>query len=204
MIKLFAPPILNLGPFITFDSDIVCIRPFNEQTFVHDGKLVSRWEHRRYHSWWENAMSTTGIWTDLAPQGLSVTPNVMHSDLCKKISEYYLLRHRDALSELYKFTVNHPYFKVYESERSGLSWSEYSLYTIVAEWFGMLYDYHLTPDEVLALGIQLHSTARSVWRGQAAERLSHKGADPGYFAIVQKLGRRTNEEIAQRLDISFT
>jgi len=201
MIKIFAPPVLGLGPFMTFDADVVCIRPFDEHTFVHNGKLISRWEHRHYHSWWENSMTATGIWTDPTPQGLSVTPNVLHSDLCALVSRYFSFRNRVALSELHAFSVNHPYLKTYESEAGhALTWSEYSLYTIVAEWFGVLYNYHLTADQVTAQAVQLHSN-RSVWGGQSVGRLSENKHDPGYFAIVQSWAGIPIEEIAQRLKI---
>src|SRR5579872_3263177 len=53
LIKLFVPPQLDLGAFITFDSDIVCLKDFDEKRFVTGDRLVSTWERKRLHSWWE-------------------------------------------------------------------------------------------------------------------------------------------------------
>ena len=201
LIKLFAPPALRLGPFITFDADIVSLRPFDEKTFVRDGRLISQWEARKHHAWWENSMSAAGIWADLEPWGLGVTPNVLHSDLCAKIGAYFALRNLPAVQTLCKFANHHPFLKTYEHEKgSALTWSEYSLYTLIAEWFGVLFDYHLRPEEVGQTGVALHSIA-SVWGGHSADRLTQYRDHPGYFVIVQSWAKVPIEEVAQRLGL---
>lgn len=48
VIKLVVPAVLQVGPYLTFDADVVCVGDFDGQTFVRDGKLVSQWyrQHR--------------------------------------------------------------------------------------------------------------------------------------------------------------
>jgi len=185
LIKLLVPAKLALGPFITFDSDVICLRPFDEASFVADGRLVSAWEPRTIHSWWENSMAGARIWSDMAAPGLGVTPNVLHSDICALAERYFRLQGRDAVTALADLTHHHPHQKTYAHE-SGISlvWSEYSLYTLIAEWFGCLESFHLSSTEVAEARIRLHS-GRCIWSKDDAHRLDEPGEDPGYFRIIQ-------------------
>ena len=203
LIKMFAPPRLGLGPFITLDADVVCVAPFHETTFVRDGKLVSAWEPRNIHAWWENSMTGIRAWTDLKARGLGVTPNVLHSDICQMIQSYFSHRGLNALDELVKLTVFHPDFQSYEHERGfALVWSEYSLYNIVGEWFGSIDLYHMSAAEVDRSGVSVQSI-RSVWGADSVERLTiHRNA-PGNFIIVQSWSGVAIEEVARRLGVFY-
>ena len=80
-LKLYVPSVLNLGAYITLDSDIVCCRPFTGTTFVQAGKLISQWEYKACQEWWRNIAEVRGcpvrraqLWPVRDPQYLS-TPS---------------------------------------------------------------------------------------------------------------------------------
>ena len=200
VIKLFAPITLGLSGFITFDADIVCTREFDEGTFIRHGKIASNWESRRFHSWWENAMAGIRAWSDSDVPGLGVTPNTLHAAICRDVLHYLKLRNPNPLRYLHDLSENHPKLTSYDDEGISLAWSEYSLYTIIGEWFSHLFDYHMSPQEVSQAGIQLHSR-RNVWFKGDLHRLVPDPGDPGYFLVVQSWAGISVEEIRSRIGL---
>jgi len=203
VIKLYVPAKLKFGPYITFDADIICIRPVNERTFVSGEKLVSTWEPRHIHSWWRNGMSGFRLWTDLELPGLGVTPNVLHSDLAALVFKYLELRGLDPLKHLSDLCRKDRKLFEIEGEGMALGWSEYSLYTMVAEWFNQLDNHHLLEREVKATGIQVHSR-RNVWSDKDVGRLMPDDADPGHFMVVQSWAGIGIEDIYDKLKLPFS
>jgi Family of unknown function (DUF6492) len=203
LIKLFAPNKLALGPFITFDSDVVCLREFDETTLVYKGRLASKWEPRGIHSWWENSMSGIKIWSDMQAPGFGVTPNLLHSEVCGMLDRYFAARGKDTLTELATLTQHHPHFKRYEHEEGvALVWSEYSLYNLVAEWFDVVEKYHLPNSEVEKTGIRIHSN-RCVWSAADLGRLKPDDNDPGHFLIVQSWAGVSPEYVVEKLKLEL-
>jgi len=199
MIKLIAPARLGIGAFITFDADILCLRDFNEETFVFGEKLISTYEPKIAHSWWENGMAGCGLTTDLVTKGLGVTPNTLHSDLCVGIEAFFAERGMDCIERLYDLTQSHPGVKAYAGEGGHpLVWSEYSLYHMISEMRGTLQGYHVAPEVVSGLSVQLHSR-RNVWGKDDIGRLQPDSADPGIFLIVQSWAGVPVEEILDRI-----
>jgi hypothetical protein len=194
IIKLYVPQLLGLEGFLTLDADVICIREFDESTFVRGDRIISNWESRTFHSWWENSMSGIRAWCDLSIPGLGVTPNTLHGTLCSQIFKYLELRRVDPLAHLLELAERHPLIKRYNDEVIPLAWSEYSLYTIVGEWFDNLYDYHLSPEDAAAASVQFFSR-RNVWSPQEAYRLAPDPDDPGYFLVVQSWAAIPVEEI---------
>jgi hypothetical protein len=201
LIKLVAPTHLALDGFITFDADVVCLRPFHETSFIFDGRLISTWERKAIHSWWRNGMAGLRLWTDLEAPGLGVTPNVLHSDLCADVMRYLRLRGLDAIECLCRLAGAPPPYRL-AGEDIPLAWSEYSLYTMVGEWFSRLDDYHVPAAAIAATGVQLHSR-RSIWSSAQARLLKRDDADPGYFLVVQSWVGLTVEEIVARCGFAF-
>ena len=71
-------------------------------------------------------------------------------------------------------------------------WTEYSLYTSVAEISGTLFDYHAEWDTCYTSDVQLFSEQSCVWGADDFERLVRltNGTDPGgKFIIVQSHAR---------------
>jgi hypothetical protein len=203
LIKLFAPWKLALGGFIAFDADVVCLRKFGERTFVRDGRIVSGWEPRAIHSWWKNSMAGLRAWSDDDVSGMGVTPNTLHSEICREVARYIEMRGFDPVDYLCGLTESHPKMTMIEGEGIPLVWSEYSLYTIVGEWFSDLYRYHLTPQEVAEADVVIHSR-RNVWSRDERHRLVNRGDDPGYFLVVQSWAGIPIEEIQAKVGVPFS
>ena len=147
-------------------------------------------------------MTAMRAWSDTSIPGLGVTPNTLHSDLCHAIARYIELRGLEPLKHLCDLTEKHPKLKVIEAEGIPLTWSEYSLYTIIGEWFRNLHHYHLSPDEVNAVGVVLHSR-RNVWSKHEIGRLRPSLDDPGYFLVVQSWAGVPVEDIQANIGLSF-
>jgi len=182
LIKLMVPTQLGFAGFLTLDSDVVCVGDFDEATFVRRGRALSRWEPKYWHGWWENAANYVGTAYDAGAHGLSVTPNILHGDLTRQVLEHLAEGGSDparvlALTVMRKMT--------------NVTWTEYSLYTCVAEKRGNLLDYHVHWDECYRDKVHLFSERSCVWGAEEFERMSvSPGGDPGgKFIIVQSHAR---------------
>jgi hypothetical protein len=81
-----------------------------------------------------------------------------------------------------------------------IPWTEYSLYTSVAELNGNLFDYHVHWDPCYFSDTQLVSEQSCVWQAGDFERLARlpKGRDPGgKFIIVQSHARIPVEQVRE-------
>jgi hypothetical protein len=124
IIKLEIPALLRFGGYLTLDSDACCVGDFDATTFIKSGRALSGWEPKRHHEWWQHAAEFVGIPYDPAAHGLSVTPNVLHSDLARQTLEFVGLGGIDSQTAL-GFRLLRKIGQV--------AWTEYSLYTRLAE-----------------------------------------------------------------------
>jgi hypothetical protein len=85
VIKLVVPAVLQVGPYLTFDADVVCVGDFDGRTFVRGGKLRSQWYRQHRNGWWAATTRRLGLPYDGAAPGMDVTPNVLHSDLSARV-----------------------------------------------------------------------------------------------------------------------
>ncbi|HTR83117.1 MAG TPA: DUF6492 family protein [Reyranella sp.] len=190
IVKLYVPMLLGFGGFLTLDSDVCCVGDFDATTFVVKGRALSRWEPKRYHDWWEGAAELVGVPYDVRTHGLSVTPNILHGDLARQALEYFRAGPVDPMASL-GLTVLRRMGRV-------VPWTEYSLYTAVAELKGNLFDYHVHWDPSYFHATQLFSETSAVWNAEDFERLSKlpAGSDPGgKFIIVQSHARIPLEQV---------
>ena len=183
IVKLRVPAMLGMGGYLTLDSDVCCVGDFDATTFVDGNQALSRWEPKKHHEWWEEVAATVGATYDPGAHGLSVTPNILHSDLAGQALEHLRAGLIDPLVVL----------GVRMLRRVGhIAWTEYSLYTSVAELRGNLLDYHVHWDPCYFQDTQLFSEHASVWGGSDFERLvsEQSGSNPrGKFIIVQSHAR---------------
>jgi hypothetical protein len=189
MVKLHVPAMLGFGGFLTLDSDVCCVGDFDSRTFVEDGRALSRWEPKRYHDWWRGASEMVGVPFDKKAHGLSVTPNILHGDLARQTLDHFRQNGNDALTTLSLRVVR---------KIGTIPWTEYSLYTAVAERVGNLLDYHVHWDPCYFSDTQLFSEHTCVWGADDFERLVKlpNGTDPGgKFIIVQSHARIPLEQV---------
>ena len=189
MVKLQVPVMLGFKGYLTLDSDVCCVGDFDAKTFIEDGRALSRWEPKRYHDWWRNAAEIVGTPFDTKQHGLSVTPNILHGDLAAQALRHFSKDGGDALTSLSLWVLR---------KLGQIPWTEYSLYTCVAEREGNLLDYHVHWDPCYFSSIQLFSERTCVWGADDFERLVKlpPGTDPGgKFIIVQSHARIPLEQV---------
>jgi len=189
MVKLHIPAMLGFGGYLTLDSDVCCVGDFDARTFVENGRALSRWEPKRHHDWWESAAAIVGVPYDARTHGLSVTPNILHGDLARQALAHFRTGPIDSITALGFWVVR---------RIGSIAWTEYSLYTSVAELKGNLFDYHVHWDPSYFHDTQLFSETSCVWGADDFERLAQlpNGNDPGgKFIIVQSHARIPLERV---------
>jgi hypothetical protein len=191
IVKLRVPVLMGFKGYLTLDSDVCCVGDFDARTFVRDGRGLSRWEPKRHHEWWRNVTDVVGTTYDAKGHGLSVTPNLLHADLAEQALQH--MRHGTwgTLVPLMSWKVRRPV---------GVPWTEYSLYTSVAELKGNLFDYHVEWNTCYAADVHLFSEQSCVWGADDFERLVKlpNGSDPGgKFIIVQSHARIPLERVRE-------
>jgi len=191
IIKLKVPAVLGFGGYLTLDSDVCCVGDFDATTFVEDRRGLSRWEPKVHHDWWRNAAEVVGSSYDGKGHGLSVTPNLLHGRLAAQALEHVANGAQDATTSLLLWKAR---------KLLGVPWTEYSLYTSVAELKGNLFDYHIDWNTCYAADVHLFSEQSCVWGADDFERLVKlpNGTDPGgKFIIVQSHARIPLERVRE-------
>jgi hypothetical protein len=191
IIKLRVPALLGFQGYLTLDSDVCCVGDFDATTFVLGGRGLSRWEPKRQHEWWRNAAEVVGSSYDAKGHGLSVTPNLLHGALAAQTLEHLHGGVLGAIGSLVSWKMRKP---------ASVPWTEYSLYTSVAELRGNLFDYHVEWNTCYAADVHLFSEQSCVWRADDFERLVKlpNGSDPGgKFIIVQSHARIPLERVRE-------
>jgi Family of unknown function (DUF6492) len=191
IVKLKVPAMLGFGGYLTLDSDVCCVGDFDAKTFVEDGRGLSRWEPKLHHDWWRRAAEVAGSSYDAKGHGLSVTPNLLHGKLAAQTLEHLRNGFRDPATSLLLAKARMPF---------GVPWTEYSLYTSVAELKGNLFDYHVDWNTCYAADVHLFSEQSCVWGADDFERLVKlpNGTDPGgKFIIVQSHARIPLERVRE-------
>jgi hypothetical protein len=176
LIKLRVPIQLQFEGYFTFDADNICVRDFDETTFVRDGRLISQWEPKRCQDWWRTTAEWVGIPHDPQGVGLSVTPNIYHGFLTRQA---LVLLAPDPLAAMEKLV------EAVEGS-SQIVWAENPFYTVTAEAKGNLHEYHCPPRMLSAKSPRLHCP-ESVWWARTAEEffgISPKNLQ-GTFLVIQ-------------------
>jgi len=183
IVKLHVPAVLGFAGYFTLDSDVCCVGDFDSRTFIQYDRALSRWEPKQHHPWWQSASEVIGIPYDARSHGLPVTPNILHGDLARMTLDQLRGRYLNAMTSLVLWKARKPFH---------VPWTEYSLYTSVAEISGTLFDYHAEWDTCYTADVHLFSEKSCVWGADDFERLVQlpAGTDPGgKFIIVQSHAR---------------
>ena len=128
---------------------------------------------------------------DAKGHGLSVTPNLLHGELAAQTLEHLRNGSRIPRRRCCLAKARRPF---------GVPWTEYSLYTSVAELKGNLFDYHVDWNTCYAADVHLFSEQSCVWGADDFERLVKlpNGTDPGgKFIIVQSHARIPLERVRE-------
>src|SRR5262245_46553338 len=191
IIKLQVPAMLRFGGYLTLDSDVCCVGDFDATTFIENGRALSRWEPKRHHEWWQHAAEFVGVPYDPAAHGLSVTPNIVRSDLACQALELVGLGAIDSQTALGLRLLR---------KLGQVDWTEYSLYSSFAERTGNLFYYHVHWDPCYFQETQFFSDHVSVWDARDFERqvrLGRRRNPRGKLIVVQSHARIPMQQVRE-------
>jgi hypothetical protein len=178
VIKLNAPALTDADYVLILDPDVLALRPVTQCSLLPGGRALLQPEPRSVHAqWWRDSAALLDVPVDLTAPGMGVTPALLSRDI--------LLALHDRLAEC----AGRPWMDVLLT--SYCDWTEYTLYLLAAEHYGLLDCHHhwcVEADDRDVAPLQVATTA-SIWGRRAAtahnlERLL-EGSDPGIFAVVQ-------------------
>jgi hypothetical protein len=193
-IKLLATIRLEFSSTIVFNSDVVCIAEFNESSFILNEKLISDWEPKDGQSWWNATARLLAVDTaNFGSYGLSVVPNVISCDLARSSHQFFRKNYGNLPTLLLhagRLLPDEP-----------VSWTDFSLYTLLAEMTNKLFSYHVAPEQTFGLPYRVRSE-NSVWQteefaGKVA--LIDRRRPDGIFVCIQSALKISPEIIREHL-----
>lgn len=165
VIKMVVPAVLRVGPYLTFDADVACVRDMDSRTFVREGKLVSQWYRQHRNGWWAATTRLLGMSYDSSALGFDVTPNVLHSDLSARVMWRLAMSGLGlpgpdftAVPAIVRRAVTRRLHQWYEEAQARAragevihedTWTEYALYTLLAG--DGLHRMHVPPSDDMPL-----------------------------------------------------
>jgi len=161
IIKLRVPAILGFTGYLTLDADVCCVGDFDATTFVANGRALSQWAYKYRHDWWRQTAKAVGSRHDPADHGLAVTPNILHGVLAAQALEHFRIGPLGPTMVLSGWLMR---------RLGSVPWTEYSIYTCVAERKGNLSDYHVP--WTASNDTPLLSYSHSIWHPSQCDRLS--------------------------------
>jgi len=190
LVKLLVPAVLGIGGYLTLDSDVFCVDDFGSTTFVKDGRALSRWEPKSHHDWWQQTARFVGVPHDVSAHGLSVTPNVLHSDLAHQAINHVGCGLFDWQTALALRLVR---------KIGRVPWTEYALYSCVAELTGNLFEYHVHWDDCYCRDSQVLSEHSSIWHARDFDRRAHlaRRNPRAKFIVVQSKANLPIERVRE-------
>lgn len=178
IVKLHVPVVLGFAAYLTLDADVCCVGDFDARTFVaEDGRLRSQWAHKYRHAWWELTARAVGISYAPLDHGMAVTPNVLHGALAAQALDYFRFGPFSPTMVLSAWLMRRP---------RSIPWTEYAIYTSVAERMGNLLQYHVPWNP--ARETPLLSYSHSVWHPSQGDRLrlfTPKSPPDAPFVVIQ-------------------
>lgn len=133
--------------YMTFDADVICLKPVSTDNLLPGGKALLQYEFRAQHKrWWPSSARILGMSPNVGEPGvgMTVTPALMATDLVlalqREIStvrgEYWV----DFLGGLHDPAAPRNWLP---SRYLMSRWTEYSLYYMCAHKLGLLEQYHV-------------------------------------------------------------
>jgi hypothetical protein len=185
LIKLAESKSNKFDNYLVLDSDCVACKPFDENTFFVDGRIVTQWAPPSLGEWWIESASILGF--ELG-QGFSngdkihVTPQILNKEICEGLKGYLSIARFlgvnwiDGLMK--RYTGNHPHI-----------WTEYTLYYLYAARTGRLEKLYVPPTEIPPERA-LHCASQNIWSAANYPNWSPERAlsgDPGHFMVLQSI-----------------
>ena len=146
IIKLAAATIVSQPFYLTLDADVICLRPFNYNDLVVDGRALIQYELRSQHpKWWRSSARLLELPVDDVNdgRGMSVTPAILSRDIVTLLQQDLA---NGTVSWVDRLCHLHRPWHVSNWTLARLrraKWTEYSLYYLCAMKHACLDDHHI-------------------------------------------------------------
>ncbi|MCV2884163.1 DUF6492 family protein [Aestuariibacter sp. AA17] len=185
LIKLAAPRRLDNPFYITFDADVICLKPLTLDKLIINGRAVLQYEARAQHpKWWKSSARILQMDPLVGEPdvGMHITPAVLSRDLAlsvtQEISKLEGQNWVHALCSLH-YPKNPKNWTIGRYLKN--KWTEYSLYYMNALKQGRFQDYHIIAGrDVTQLLIVHDSHPFEQWKPEK----NFSQSCPGMFCVV--------------------
>lgn len=203
MVKLAAPRMLDCDFFVTFDADVICLKPITKELLLPKGKAILQYEMRSRHpKWWRSSSRILKMSTNIGnpEKGMTVTPAILSSDIClltgKEIEKHWNGKGTwvDRLCQLHnpKSITN---WTPYRFRRA--KWTEYSLYYLCSLKHNLFDKYHISAGTNETPQLMLSHDTSNYEEWDVAKSFSK--ADPHLFCVVGSKKRLETEDVWERI-----
>lgn len=186
IVKIAAAQSMLHKIFITFDADVICLKPIKYEALIIEGRALLQYEQRAQHpKWWKSSARILNMSRNIGNTdiGMTITPAILSTDLCKLLIKKLTAKKGrswvDTLAYLHKpaHPSNWTISRYLKSK-----WTEYSLYYLCAMKHGVLEQYHLDAGtrQTPALMIIHDSHPFETWDTASSFDVNK----PGYFCVV--------------------
>lgn len=201
IVKLAAQKEFDDEFYITFDADVICLKPLTLDKLIVNGKALIQYELRSQHAkWWKASARLLKMSSNIGNTeiGMHVTPAILSTNLAKQVADEITSLWRknwvDAICSLHN--PKHPNnWRI--SRFLQLKWTEYSMYYLCALKKDNLAQFHTSAgsDENPQLLLIHDSHPYETW--DTAHSFSDKC--PGMFCVVGSKSRIEPDEVWKRI-----
>lgn len=202
VIKLAAVRALDTPYVLTFDPDVICVKPMRFDDLIVGGRAVLDTIIRTGRpQWWRASGRLLGVPPNLDRLGISVTPLLLVAEVARDMLRF--LEKRWARPWLDVLLRDHlGWWRSYwPPSRRRQTWSEYSLYFLYAESRGLVDRIHI--NSLTSGAPHKLISSNSVWRNTPFETwdpgLCFSADDPGLFCVVQSNKQIPSEKVWSRV-----
>lgn len=135
--------------YLTFDADVICLKPLRHDQLIVDGRALMQYELRAQHpKWWKSSARILRMSPQVGDPavGATVTPAVLAREICLALMRE-IERARGATSWVKALCDLHRPWRPrnwWPDRILMLKWTEYSLYYLCAHKLGLIDRYHVT------------------------------------------------------------
>ncbi|WP_086933287.1 DUF6492 family protein [Agarilytica rhodophyticola] len=197
LVKIAAARRIKEEFFITFDADVICLKPISIDNLIIDGRALLQYEYRSQHpKWWKSSARILKMDADVGnvEYGMTVTPAILAKDLCNKLAEELSDKKYgswvDKICALHK-PKNPSNWTISRFLKS--KWTEYSLYYLCAMKLQLLDQYHVTAGSADVPQLMLIHDSHPFENWDVAKSFSNKC--PGLFCVVGSKSRLEPEVV---------
>ncbi|GAB5380119.1 MAG: hypothetical protein Alis3KO_24280 [Aliiglaciecola sp.] len=201
IVKIAAAQMFEDEFYVTFDADVICLKPLTLDKLIDNGKALLQYEPRSFHpKWWKASARLLKMSANIGDteKGMHVTPAILSCTLAKQladeISQLWKKHWADAICSLHN--PKHPNnWRI--SRFLQLKWTEYSLYYLCAMKKGNLDQFHVTAGTEEHPQLMLIHDSHPYENWDTAHSFSQNC--PGLFCVVGSKSRIEPDEVWQRI-----